>query len=43
MIYVVDTSSFRELERYYHDVFPTFWGLFQAEVDAGNVVSVREV
>ena len=43
MIYVVDTSSFRELERYYHDVFPTFWGLFQAEVDEGNIVSVREV
>jgi hypothetical protein len=43
VIYVVDTSSFRELERYYHDVFPTFWGLFQSEVDVGNVVSVREV
>ena len=43
MIYVVDTSSFRELERYYHDVFPTFWGLFQAAVDSGDVVSVREV
>ena len=43
MIYVVDTSSFRELERYYQDVFITFWVLFQAEVDAGNVVSVREV
>lgn len=43
MIYVVDTSSFREIERYYKDVFPTFWDLFQAEVDAGDVVSVREV
>ena len=43
MIYVVDTSSFRELERYYQDVFPTFWDLFQAEVDAGDIVSVREV
>jgi hypothetical protein len=43
VIYVVDTSSFRELERYYRDVFPTFWELFQAEVDAGNVISVREV
>ena len=39
----MDTSSFRELERYYQDVFITFWALFQAEVDAGNVVSVREV
>src|SRR5258707_4565597 len=43
MIYVVDTSSFRELERYYKDVFPTFWELFQSEVDSGGVVSVREV
>ena len=43
MIYVVDTSSFRELERYYTDVFPTFWELFQSEVDSGDVVSVREV
>ncbi|AJD41268.1 DUF4411 family protein [Rhizobium sp. SEMIA 4085] len=43
MIYIVDTSSFRELERYYSEVFPTFWKLFQAEVDGGVVVSVREV
>lgn len=43
MIYVIDTNSFRELERYYSDVFPTFWKLFQAEVDQGNIVSVREV
>jgi hypothetical protein len=43
MIYVVDTSSFRELERYYKDIFPTFWELFQSEVDSGGVVSVREV
>jgi hypothetical protein len=43
MIYVVDTSSFRELERYYPTIFPTFWSLFDAEVSSGNVVSVREV
>lgn len=43
MIYVVDTSSFREVQRYYKDVFPTFWELFQAEVEAGDLVSVREV
>ena len=43
MIYVVDTNSFRELERYYRDVFKTFWELFQAEVDSGTVISVREV
>ena len=43
MIYVVDTSSFRELERYYKDVFKSFWTLFQKEVDSGDVISVREV
>ena len=43
MIYVLDTNSFRELERYYPDIFTTFWRLFQAEVDKGDVVSVREV
>lgn len=43
MIYVVDTSSLRELERYYADIFPTFWKLFQAEVDEGGIISVREV
>ena len=43
MIYLIDTNSFRELERYYPDVFPTFWKLFQAEVDGGDIVSVREV
>ncbi len=29
MIYVVDTSSFRELERYYKDVFPLFGNCFR--------------
>lgn len=43
MIYVLDTNSFRELERYYPDIFTTFWELFQAEVDKGDIVSVREV
>ena len=43
MIYFVDTSSFRELERYYPDVFLTFWTLFQADVDARLILSVREV
>jgi hypothetical protein len=43
MIYVIDTSSFRELERYYYDVFPTFWQLFQSEVNDGNIISVKEV
>lgn len=43
MIYFIDTSSFRELERYYPDVFRTFWLLFQDDVDAGNILSVREV
>ena len=43
MIYVLDTNSFRELERYYPDVFTTFWQLFQAEIDGGMIISVREV
>jgi hypothetical protein len=43
MTYIVDTSSFRELERYYRGVFTTFWTLFQNELDSGLIVSVREV
>lgn len=43
MIYVFDTNIFRELEGYYPDIFTTFWELFQAEVDKGDIVSVREV
>ncbi len=43
MIYFIDTSSFRELERYYQDIFVTFWSLFQEAVDQGEVLSVREV
>lgn len=43
MIYIVDTSSFRELERYYQVIFPTFWSRFQSDVDSGSVRSVREV
>jgi hypothetical protein len=43
MTYILDTNSFRELERYYKDVFRTFWELFQAVVDSGEVASVREV
>ncbi|WP_428032218.1 PIN domain-containing protein [Ancylobacter sp.] len=43
MIYIIDTSSFRELERYYQSIFVTFWTLFQDAVDSGEVVSVSEV
>ncbi len=41
--YVFDTNSFRVLENYYPERFPTFWENFDEAVEAGAVVSVREV
>lgn len=41
--YVFDTNSFRVLENYYPDRFPTFWRDFDEVVESGTVVSVREV
>lgn len=41
--YVFDTNSFRVLENYYPKRFPTFWSNFDGTVEAGTVVSVREV
>lgn len=43
MPYVFDTNSFRVLENYYPERFPTFWGNFNEAVETGTVVSVREV
>jgi hypothetical protein len=43
MIYVIDTNSFREIDRYYPDIFPSFWQRFNAEVAAGDIKSVSEV
>ena len=42
MIYVFDTNSFRVLENYYPDRFPSFWEMFDELVAAGRIVSVRE-
>lgn len=43
MKYVFDTNSFRVLENYYPERFPTFWDNFNDAVEAETVVSVREV
>lgn len=44
MIYVFDTSSFRELFRhFYQSRFPTLWDLFSTLVNEGQIISVREV
>lgn len=43
MLYVFDTNSFRVLENYYPERFPTFWNNFDEAVEIGAVVSVREV
>ncbi|MCF7810298.1 DUF4411 family protein [bacterium] len=43
MIYVFDTSSISVLKDYYFDTFKSFWDLFNADIQNGNVVSVREV
>jgi hypothetical protein len=43
MTFVFDTNSFRVLENYYPERFPTFWDNFNQTVEAGTVVSVREV
>jgi len=41
--YLFDTSSFRVLGHYYPDRFPTFWKRFAESVQAGRVLSVKEV
>jgi len=43
MIYVFDTSSFIVLGHYFPNQFPTFWKYFSEAVDAGKIVSTREV
>lgn len=43
MKYVFDTNSFRVLENYYPERFPTFWDNFNEAVEAGTIVSVREI
>lgn len=43
MTYVIDTSSFLQLQGYYPETFPSFWERFDALVAVGRVTSVSEV
>lgn len=43
MVYVLDTNSIRVIGNYYPERFPSFWEKFDAGVDQGLIVSVREV
>jgi hypothetical protein len=43
MTYVMDTSSFSVCGNYFPTRFPTFWQSFDALVQAGGIISVREV
>jgi hypothetical protein len=43
LIYVVDSNSFRILESYYPDTFPSFWENISDLVADGRFISVDEV
>lgn len=43
MIYVFDTSSFRELFHFYPKRFPTLWQSFQNLIENEQILSVKEV
>jgi hypothetical protein len=43
MMYIFDTSSFRELFHFYPQRFPTLWQSFQALIESGSIISVKEV
>ena len=43
MTYVFDTSSFRVLDHYFPQRFPSFWTNFDSHVSSGLIISVREV
>lgn len=43
MIYIFDTSSFREISHFYPKRFPSLWKYFQDLVDSEKVLSVKEV
>jgi len=43
MPYIFDTNSIATLSHYYPKRFPSFWSLFDAAIEAEEVVSVREV
>jgi hypothetical protein len=43
MVYIFDTSSFRVLNHYFPQRFPSFWINFDKYVSLGQIISVREV
>ncbi|MEW6042614.1 MAG: DUF4411 family protein, partial [Elusimicrobiota bacterium] len=43
MVYVFDTSSFRVLNHYFPQRFPSFWTTFNEYASSGKIISVREV
>jgi hypothetical protein len=43
MIYVFDTSSFREMETFYPEIFESVWTKINEAVKGGILVSTREV
>jgi len=43
MIYIFDSCSFRVLDNYFPESFPTFWEKFNLAVKDGKIISVREV
>ncbi len=43
MVYIFDTSSFRVLNHYFPQIFPTVWQNINLLVDNGLLISVREV
>lgn len=42
-VYIFDSSSFRVLNHYFPDRFPTFWKKFDQATTSGLIESVREV
>jgi len=42
-VYVFDTTSFLELSHYYPKRFPSLWASFNDLVEAGEIISVKEV
>jgi len=43
MVYIFDTSSFRVMDHYFPDHFPSFWQDFEASIQNGEILSAREV
>ncbi len=43
MTHFLDTNSFRVLESYYPERFPSFWRAFDEAADSGLIASVAEV